>query len=174
MTTNLAHPYVNALFDIASSNSSIDAWLNDLEKLAAISVDTSFLGLIDNPKIDKNEILLMLLSFVQSSNLEVKNFLNLLMVEDRLKILPEIYHLFKEKVDDFRKAATAVIQSAFPMKEEDKKEFAALLTKKLGKTITVDVEINKDLVGGIKILVNDLVIDASVKGGLEKMAAKII
>jgi len=174
MANNLAHPYVNALFDLASTNSSFDLWLDDLNGLATAASDVNFTKLVNNPTVSKNDVLETLLSFTRDSGPELKNFLSLLMTEDRLMVLPEIYHLFKEKVDLFRSSATAIIQSAFPMEESEKNEFASILSKKLGKAITVDVEVNKDLVGGIKILINDLVIDASIKGGLEKMAAKII
>lgn len=172
--TNLAHPYVNALFDLANSENSLDLWLADLEILATSAHDANFAFLVNNPQISKENVLEILLGLVKNINPSVKNFLNLLYDESRLEILPEIALLFKEKIAEARNSATALIQSAFPMTEADKTEFEVLLTKKLGKKVEVVVEINSELIGGIKILVNDLVIDASVKGGLEKLAAQII
>ncbi len=64
--------------------------------------------------------------------------------------------------------------SAFPISEKDKADFEQLLSKKFGRKIIVSVEIQTELIGGIKILINDTVIDASVKGSLNKMAAQII
>lgn len=174
MANNLAHPYVNALFDLAVTESSFDLWLDDLHNLSIAASDADFTKLVNNPTINKNDVLVILSSLTKDSSPELKNFLSLLMNEDRLVVLPEIYHLFKEKVDLFRSSATAVIQSAFPMNESEQNEFAVVLSRKLGKTITVEVSVVPELLGGIKILVNDLVIDASIKGGLEKMAAKII
>jgi F-type H+-transporting ATPase subunit delta len=172
--TNLAHPYVNAVFDLATAESSIDSWLASLEILANVAQNPNFSSLINNPEISKSVVLDTLLECIKSNDVRVKNFLSLLLTESRLEVLPEIYTLFKEKTEASRNSASALIQSAFPMNEENQQDFALLLTKKLGKKVNVTVEVNKELIGGVKILVNDLVIDASVKGRLEKLAAQII
>lgn len=172
--TNIAHPYANALLDLITSDSSIDLWLSDLENLAHVAHDINFTSFINNPGITRNHVIETLLSFVKNTSQSMKNFINLLMDESRLNLLPEIYTLFSEKVAALRNSAVAVIQSAFPMSEKDKADFEDLLTKKLDKKVSVNIEVDHELIGGVKILVNDLVIDASVKGSLEKLAAKII
>jgi F-type H+-transporting ATPase subunit delta len=172
--TSLAHPYVNAVFDVANTSSSLDSWLDCLENLAAVTEDADFALLSNNPQIKKEDIMSLLLSVVKNSDTEMKNLINLLLEQNRLEVLPEIYRIFKHKVDELRGVAVATIQSPFLISADEQKEFEVLLGKKLSKKVLVEVEINQDLIGGVKILVNDLVIDASVKGGLEKMAAKII
>ena len=127
--TNLAYPYVNALFEIADNDLSLDKWLEDLESLAIAASDSEFSDLIKNPEISKDDLLSTLLSFTSSKTLEMKNFLSLIIKENRLLCLSEIYQLFKEKIEKSRNSATAVIQSAFPLNDTDKKDFAQILSK---------------------------------------------
>lgn len=171
---NLAHPYVNALFEIAKATDTMDQWLDDLSVLSTVGLDSEFISLVDNPRIEKDALLGILLGFLDKPHVEVKRFLTLLQEGGKLQVLPEIYQLFKQKVNDDRNIANAIIESAFAMSDEDKKQFEQLLTKKFGKTVNVMVEVKPELVGGIKVLINDMVIDASIKGGLENLAAQII
>lgn len=172
--TNVAHPYANALFDLSNADSTVDLWLSDLQNLANVAYDINFISFIDNPGISSAHLLETLFGFVKNTGPTMRNFINLLINESRLNLLPEIYTLFNEKVAVMRNSASAIIQSAFPMNEKDRNDFEDLLTKKLDKKVSVVVEVDRELIGGVKILVNDLVIDASVKGSLEKLAAKII
>jgi len=172
--SSIAHPYANAIFKIAKSSNKIDSWVQDLSDLAEVSEATQYRELISNPKFNNQEIVDILVNLIKSSNGEVKNLLALLAYNKRLPLLSEIFVLFNKLVADERNTATAIIQSAFPMTDDELRQFEKLLSSKLGKTILARVEISPELIGGVKILINDTVIDASVKGSLEKMATRVI
>ena len=174
MSNNLAHPYANALFELAKAENTTDEWLSILSKLSEVANSEQFAGLVSNPKIDKNKILEILQSFLNKSTNQVERFLALLQDHDRLSVLPAIYTLFEQKVEDDRNTAKAVIQSAYAISDTDKVKIEQLLSKKFSKTITANVEIKNDLIGGIKILINDTVIDYSVKGSLLNLTTQLI
>ena len=73
-----------------------------------------------------------------------------------------------------RNTAHAIIQSAYAMNDVDKKKFEKLLSDKFGKSITATVEVKPELIGGIKVLINDTVVDYSVKGSLENLTTQLI
>jgi len=171
---SLAHPYANAVFDLAKSSNNLNSWKNYLLVLAEVANTEEFSLLINNPKFSNEEIISSLLGFVKDPNKELENFLRLLQSNNRLSILPEIFILFDKLVEDEENTARAVIQSAFAMNDQDKQQFEELLSKKFGRKILAEVKVDPELIGGVKILINDTVIDASVKGSLEKMAAQII
>jgi F-type H+-transporting ATPase subunit delta len=172
--TSLAHPYANAVFELAKASNSIDTWLDNLSTLNQIAQDSNFNSLITNPKLSKEALIEVFVSVVPSKNDEVVNLLNQLQANGRLQMLPEIYILFEQLVRQDRNTATATIQTAFAMSEKDKCEIEQLLSKRFAKTVTSTVEINPQLIGGIKIFMDDTVIDSSVKGSLEKMATELI
>jgi F-type H+-transporting ATPase subunit delta len=93
---------------------------------------------------------------------------------NRLTLLNDIFLLFEKMAQDEQNMSKAIIQTAYPMSDKDKIEFEQLLSKKYGRKIVASVEVQTELIGGIKVLINDTVIDASVKSSLNKMAAQII
>jgi F-type H+-transporting ATPase subunit delta len=172
--SSIAHPYANAVFKIAKSANTIDPWLKVLSELSQISVTKEYKGLITNPRFDGQKIVEILLNLIKSDSTQVQKFLKLLADNKRLSLLSDIFVLFNDLVAEERNTAKAIIQSAFPMSDDEKQQFEKLLSNKFGKTISADVEVSATLIGGVKILINDTVIDASVKGSLDKMATQII
>ncbi len=172
--SNLAHPYANAIFEAAKTENTIDIWLSELASLSKIAQSENFNTLVNNPRITKETLQGVILELLGSSRNEIKQLLSLLQENDRLHILSEIYVLFEQKVEQDRNMAKAIIQSAYAVSNADKDRLEKLLSDKFGKTITASVEINSELIGGIKILINDTVIDASVKGSLSNLATQLI
>ncbi|MBP9743347.1 MAG: F0F1 ATP synthase subunit delta [Burkholderiales bacterium] len=170
----IAYPYANAAFEIAKSSNMLDKWLNDLKSLAIVANSSEFTDLINNPLLEKDMILNILCGFTSNEVADIRHLLSLLYDNDRLAALSQLYVLFEQKVECERNVAQAVIQSAFAISEADKKKLEQKLTDKFGKSITATVEINPELIGGIRVLVNDIVIDASIKGSLDKLTAQLI
>ncbi len=172
--SSLAHPYASAAFELAKAGNSINEWLENLKILATAAQNKNFVDLISNPKIARSEVLETLLQLINNSNESIKAFLQLLQDNNRLIILADIAFGFEKLVADEQNTAKATIYSAFAMDESAKAEFERILSKKFNKNITATVEVQPELIGGIKVLINDVVIDASVKGSLNKMATQII
>ena len=171
---NLAHPYADALFALAKESDTTDSWLLILEQLASIAKNEEFTSLINNPNMSKKSVLEVLLSFIKKPTNSLDQFLLLSQENNRLQVLPEIYALFKHKVEEDRNTAKALVLSAYPIEDESKEKIERSLSKKFGKTIYVNVEVEPNLIGGIKVLINDLVIDYSVKGSLENLTTQLI
>lgn len=171
---SLAHPYANAVFALAKAHNDIDHWLENLSELAQVANNKDFINLIDNPKFSPFDILAIIEGFVKNPNRLLGKLLITLQESNRLVLLSEIFVLFEKMAEDEQNKSKAIIQSAYPMSDMDKADFERLLGKKYGRKITATVEVNTELIGGIKVLINDTVIDASVKGSLHKMAAEVI
>lgn len=171
---NLAHPYAKAAFETAESSNMLDLWLESLKSLSLVIQDADFIKLINNPKVSNEQTLGVLFSFVKHADAHFKNFLVLLCDNHRLPVLPEICVLFEQLCNAAKNKADAVVQSAFAMSPDDKYRLEELLSKKLGKKISANVEVCPELIGGIKVIINDTVIDSSVRGSLNKMATKLI
>lgn len=172
----LAYPYANALYDIAKAEDKIEIWLCTLKTLGLIGKMCEFKSLIYNPTIKLQQIIEILTSCLglEANNKEVINFLTLLYSNGRLNILQEIFLLFEKMYDDDNKIGKSIIESAFSMSDEDKEQIEKLLSKKFGRNISAKVKVNPSLIGGIKIIIDDIVIDASIMGGLNKMATQLM
>ena len=162
-TTNLAHPYANALFEIAKLNNAIDIWLNILNNMGQITKNETFLNIIANPKYNTTNVVNFYCEILDSistipNNLKksIQNFLILLLAYNRIEILPEIYVLFKNLVEKTNNISHAVIKSAFAINNTNKQQFEDILSKKFNCKINSTIEIDNSLIGGVKIFINIL------------------
>ena len=63
----------------------------------------------------------------------------------------------------------ADVKSAFPLDAKQQQDLQAALKKAVGKEIAINVEIDKDLIGGMVVTVGSQMFDASVKRKLERL-----
>jgi F-type H+-transporting ATPase subunit delta len=87
----------------------------------------------------------------------------------RLALLPEIgaqFHVLKNAQEG---AADANISSAFALSEAQVKDLTAALEKKFGRKLNPSVTVDQSLIGGVRVVVGDEVLDTSVRAKLQQM-----
>ncbi len=170
----IAHPYAQALFNLAKEQKTEKNWLENLSELKQISTNQDFVAILNNPKVDVDQIISIIKTLMKSNALaEVMNFVQVLVENNRILALDEIYHIFRELILEDQKRGDAIIESAYAMSQSEKQDFEQILSKKFGKEITAKVIVNPELIGGIKVTVNDKVIDGSVKGRLNTLSTQL-
>lgn len=170
----IAHPYAQALFKIAKETNKQKSWMDVLSDLSEIMNNNDFRAILNNPKVDTEQIVSIVKSLLkQEANQEVINLIEVLAANDRILALAEIHVIFRELVLEDQKRSDAIIESAYDMSKTEIEEFEHILSNKFGKTITATVKVNPELIAGIKVTINDKVIDGSVKGRLESLTAQL-
>ncbi len=99
----------------------------------------------------------------------VLNFLNLLIENNRFIILPEIVKCLQDDINESKNALRASITSVIELSENEKFALLDKLKQKTGKEILPEFSIDKNILGGIVIKINDTVIDLSVKKRIENL-----
>lgn len=171
---SLAYPYANAIFEIAKANNSIDKWLSYLSTMSDVSKLEGFKLAVSNPTLSKDVIVDILLSAINNQEQSLNSFINLLMQNNRINLLDVIYLSYKKIVDQYLNNDQAIIETAFLINDKDKKDLENILSKKFGKNISATIKVNPDLIGGIKIILDDVVIDSSIKGNINRMFSKVM
>jgi F-type H+-transporting ATPase subunit delta len=172
--TTVARPYAEAVYSLAGEQQSMAAWSEALSWLAAMVKTPGVADVITHPKHTAQEVEALLLDVLaERSNDEVKNFIGALIENGRLLLLPEIAEQFELLKAEAEGVLDAVAESAFPMSDVQKSELTDSLSRKYGKTVRLDVRVDSDLIGGVRVLIGDDVIDASVRGKLHAMAASL-
>ncbi len=164
----IARPYAEALFKASGSSApGTAAWV---ERLAAIAQDEQLQQLAANPKVTVDQVF-ELISSVMSGPLPVQaqNFLRTVIENGRLTALPEVALQFRALANAKSDSSDAVVYSAFPVDAAALSEVAVMLEKRFGRKLNVGVELQADLIGGIRVVVGDEVLDMSVKARLEQM-----
>ena len=171
--TAVARPYAAAAFAHAQQNDAIVLWQQALACLAqaAQALNQAVAG---GSLISSAEAAAVVLEVAEAAGgltEEQKRFVGLLAENDRIFALPSVSSRF----DELRREAAGVVlvrvESALPI--DDREGFNRYLETRLGKKSEVTYEENSELLGGVRIYVNDDVIDASIRGRLERLAATL-
>jgi F-type H+-transporting ATPase subunit delta len=170
----IARPYAEALFRVAQ-NDDLTKWASIMSELAVIGANTDIRKLAINPKLDKHQVVDVLLSLVNAADhAEVKNFIEILVQNDRVMLLPEISEQFHELKNASEGVADAEIISAFSMSDSQLQEVLKTLEKRFMRKLNVTVTEDTSLIGGIIVIVGDEVLDLSVRAKLQKMQEVLV
>ncbi len=170
--STLARPYAEAVFRLAKEKNVLAAWSDRLATLAAIAGNEQMQAVIADPNISAARAG-ELIGSIASADDAGKNLLGVLAGNDRLTLLPEIAAQFEVLKAEAEGVLEATIVSAQQMSETQKADLMAALKAKFGRDVEATVEVDESLIGGAVITVGDQVIDGSVKGRLQKMAAAL-
>ena len=164
----IARPYAEALFQASSKDlATVSVWL---EELAAIAADAQLLQFSESPKVTSAQVFDLIASVAKSAlNDQAKNFLRTVIENGRLSVLPEIAAQFRALKNATSGSSDAVVFSAFALNGAAVAEVARALEAKFGRKLNVSVELEPELIGGIRVVVGDEVLDTSVKARLEQM-----
>ena len=172
----IARPYADALFKAQGSDLATTAvWL---DRLAALAENAQLLQFADSPKVDVAQVFDVMADVASKDNgllpEAARNFLRIVIENGRLSALPEIASQFRSLKNAAGGTTDAVVFSAFPMDEQALSEVAAALEQRFGRKLDVKVELDPSLIGGIRAVVGDEVLETSVKARLEQMKVALI
>lgn len=164
----IARPYAEALFKAASADlNGAAVWVEALQEIAKIPQLQQY---ADNPNVSAEQVFDVITGVVQTSlPTHATNFLRTVIENGRLSVLPEIAAQFRAMKNAQSGSSDAVVYSAFPIDEAALGDLAATLEKRFTRKLNVSVELQPDLIGGVRVVVGDEVLDASVKARLEQM-----
>lgn len=171
----IARPYAEALFRVAKSGNDaarLTAWSDLIAQMAQVAAHPEVQALAHNPKVSAAQTAETFLSMLRSPLIgsdEVTNFVTTLADYDRLTVLPEIATQFHALKNAEAGAADAEIVSAFEMTATQISDLALTLEKKFGRKLNPSVTVDSSLIGGVRIVVGDQVLDLSVRAKLQQM-----
>jgi F-type H+-transporting ATPase subunit delta len=170
--STLARPYAEAVFRLAKEKNALAEWSERLSTLADIVSDERMQAVVADPNTSAARAAELVGSIADTGEAG-KSLLTVLAGNDRLLLLPEIAAQYEVLKAEAEGVLEAVIVSALEMSEAQKADVMASLKAKFGRDVEATVEVDPSLIGGAVITVGDQVIDGSVKGRLQKMAAAL-
>ena len=169
--TTLARPYAKAAFEYAIEAKKLAEWSEMLGFAAQVVSDETMQELLTSPHFTKEDQLAAMLKVCEGKlSTEAGNFIKLLAQNGRLVALQEIEVLFNYLRSEFEKTIEAQITSATELSEKQITQIKEKLAAKLGRQVETSVEVDAELLGGLIIQAEDLVIDGSVRGRLAKLS----
>lgn len=103
----------------------------------------------------------------------VSDFLNVLIDRNRVALTGFITREFERISQDFETVRNAVVESARPLTEEDEKSIRDALREAAGCEVRLLVRNNPRLLGGVRVRMDDLLLDGSLLHRMERMRQQI-
>ena len=168
-----SRPYAEAAYKIAVETNELDMWTDNLSILSRTIISGDVKAIIASPKIDQNKTLDFLNSFLTKENPMFSKFISIMIENKKVYFLDEVYRLFSEMILDEQNITIAEVETAYPLTDHQKNLLVKNLGKQYDKKIKIDEVINKELLAGIKISINNEVTDYSVRYKLNSMKEQI-
>ena len=167
----IARPYADALFKATKTDLNAAAvWLEALKEIAGHPQLQQY---AENPSVTAAQVFALFEAIAGDAHVVLpemaKNFLRTVIDNARLTAVPEIAAQFQVLKNAQGGLSDAVVYSAFAIDSTALAELATLLEKRFARKLNVSVELQPDLIGGIRVVVGDEVLDSSVKARLEQM-----
>lgn len=164
--------YATALVDIAEDNKKIDSVEKDLHDLQAmIAASDDLQTLIASPLLSRSQQQAAVEALGKKAKFQdiTVNFLALLAQNRRLGMVQAIITAVHDMMSKRRGEVSAKVQSAFKLSPAQEKALRAALEKAVGKSVAIQVDVEKDLIGGMVVTMGSQMIDDSVKRKLERL-----
>jgi F-type H+-transporting ATPase subunit delta len=129
---------------------------------------------IGNPQVSAGQLYELFLTACKAElPVEAKNFAQVLVRNRRLELLPEIRDQYEALKLEREGVADAEIESAFPLDDAQVAALVSDLERKFKRKVSPRINVDRELIGGVRITVGDEVIDGSVRSKLAAMATAI-
>lgn len=171
----IARPYARAAFEYADTVSALDAWESTLLASKLIIEDKQAVALLTDPEISsdrKAEFVCAVLG--NQVDAHMRNFIKLLASKRRLLALSSVADQFVELKAEKEKTVKVRVSSVYELTSDYKTKLTNALKLRLQREVELECELDKSLIGGAVIRANDWVVDGSVRGRLQRLAATLV
>lgn len=165
----IARPYAEALFRAADAGVA-SSLVAPLQQLAQIASEARLREFADNPKVSARQVSELILGVLPAPlPAALQNLLQVVLENGRLGALGEIASQYQELVDARAGVSQAIVYSAFEISADQLADITAALARRFGRRLDTRVVIEPELIGGVRVVVGDEVLDTSVRARLEQM-----
>jgi F-type H+-transporting ATPase subunit delta len=174
-TTAAARRYAEAAFQLAVAEGALDRWRDELALAAALAGDERALRVLASPVVpmtDRRATLERLLGGRVTPT--VHNLVSLLTVRGRIDILPAVSAEYDRLLDRERGIVRATVISAQPLSPDEVTAVQARVEAMTGAQVRLEAAVDPALIGGLTVQVGDRLLDASVRGRLERLRSQLM
>ena len=164
--------YGSALYDLASEKKCIDEILNDFDVIEKVMKESSELRhVIKSPLVNSEEKLNILLKIFAGSSFNnlTTTFLKVLDNNKRISNILSIILQFKKINSEKRGDIAANVISANELSEDEKNNITNQLKNTLGQKLSLNFNVDKEIIGGLIVKVGSKMIDTSIANKINKL-----
>jgi len=167
----IARPYAQAAFEEAQKLADLKGWSEALLAVADAVCHPEVRAVVTSPRVAKAQLENLMEGLLGSqAKTPLRNFIRILVDNQRLLVLPEIAATFEAMRAEAEKTVNVVVDSAFELSVAQQEKIVSSLKARMGREVKLVCKVNKELLGGVVIRAGDKVIDGSARTRLGEMA----
>jgi F-type H+-transporting ATPase subunit delta len=158
---------------VAGEDGNVSEWLDHLARAAEIVRRPEPAAFFKDPNVSQKDKAGALESLFADVPAHVLNLLRLLAITGRLHLVPSIVAEMRDLDRSARGIVEAEVTVARPLSDSEVAEIGRRLGDATGKTIEMRAGVDESILGGIVVRMGDRLVDASVKGRLDRLRGEL-
>jgi len=175
--TGAARRYAKALASLATRDGSVAETGDALRAHRDLfSADAQLRGILRHPSVSqnvKNRLVTAILDRTQPSLL-VRNFLLLLLKNDRLLDLDLIVARYERLANDLLGRITAQVITAVELEDDQYASIEQKVAAVTQKTVVLEKQIDPSILGGVIVKIDHTVLDGSLRGRMQRLRRELV
>lgn len=171
MEAQVAGRYAEAVFGVLQERGLLDQGLDDLRRAARILEAAPDLRVAlqhpELPALAKRQLLEQVLAGEVSP--AILDFLSLLAGRRRFTLLPYVIPALQRLADDARHLLPVQATSAVALTDDEQARLSVALARRTGRRIRLSTRVDPEVVAGVRLRLDDSVIDGTARWRLEEM-----
>ncbi|WP_163936392.1 F0F1 ATP synthase subunit delta [Paraferrimonas sp. SM1919] len=168
--STVARPYAKAAFDIAVEAQAVEKWQEMLEFASLVAQNESISELLNGALAADKLAEIFNQVCGEQVNEQGQNLIKVMAENGRLSVLPEVAALYAGLRNEWAQEIEAEVISAVSLTEAQQASIAGALEKRLSRKVKLNCSVNADLIAGFIVKADDLVIDGSARGKIDRLA----
>ncbi len=170
----VSNRYSEALFDLAIEEQKLEQFYEELTAVKTVFCSNAdFNEVLAHPEIELSEKIAIVKSVFTSLDSTIVNFLLVVIEKGRTKEIVSMIDDFELFYNEYNNIENAVVYSVVELSTEQIKKLEVQLSEKFSKQVNVENVIDKSIIGGIRIVIKNTVIDTSLKSKLKELDDQI-
>ena len=163
--------YAKALIDLAVETKQLEEVANDMRLIKQVCKENrEFVILLESPVVKTDKKMAIFKSiFGGKISVTTSTFLDLIARKRREGYIDDIAYAFDEQYKLYKNITTAVVTTAVPLDSATKNKIIEMVKKNAKGEVQLIEKVDKGLIGGFVLTVNDRQIDASIKRKLNDL-----
>ena len=170
----VARVYADALFEVARDRDTLDEVRDELSQFTdAIEHDRDLQTFFFSPYFSSTEKREGISRIVSGAEPELVNFLELLAEKHRMPAIFRIRRQFEDLWAEANRRLDVRLVSATELDPELVKRVVDEIERRTDRSIDLETEVDEGILGGIVLRVGNMVLDASLRGKLERLRKEV-
>ena len=167
--------YSAAIFALTEAAQASDAVAEELSALAtAVTENEALAQFLKNPLIGRETKAAALHDLAKKFHTLTKKSLATLASQGRAELLPYVAEAFAKQVALAKGELMAEVTSARALSAATEKQIADALYKATGRSVQIQMKQDPAVLGGVKIQLGSLLLDATLQGALDGMRNQLL